>query len=601
VNLLIDARRGILLAALFCTCLCLAQTSDHKLSNQSDVTIRTTSRLVTVDVVVTENNRPVKGLTKDSFRILENGKEQEIKTFEEFSSSGGPQLSASVSAAGFSAGLPPHIYTNAVPTAGPPNVLLLDALNTPVQDQQYLHKQIVACLKEIPPGTRIAIFTLGTRLRMVQGFTTDIALLQAVIDGRRATPDSSVLLDQQSDLATPMDSSSNQNALDVLDQFQAEITAFRYDMRVQTTLDAMKQLAAFLSLLPGRKNVVWLSGSFPLTLSPDETANNPFLSQRVYTDQLQQISDAFAANRISVYPVDVRGILPPAMFSAQNASGGSSGAPMRRGARGGPPGMLRAQHQSLTTASAEHATMVELARDTGGRAFYETNGLKQAIASALDDGASYYTLTYAPVNKDFNSKFRKIEIKLQSGNFHLAYRHGYYARPVQIQEGKPADLLISPKDPAIQAGAPPATQILFKTRVLPASDPVMKLSQPRPGPAGIANPKGPVTRYFVDFFIAMDQIATETSSDHLYHSGMEVLAIAYDPDGKPLNLVDHPFELKLTAEDYSRLLHEGLPLHEEIDVPASGTYLRVAVHDLKANHLGSLEVPIGRDLHPKQP
>jgi hypothetical protein len=72
-------------------------------------------------------------------------------------------------------------------------------------------------------------------------------------------------------------------------------------------------------------------------------------------------------------------------------------------------------------------------------------------------------------------------------------------------------------------------------------------------------------------------------------------------EGKPLNLVDHPFELKLTAADYSRLLREGLPLHEEIDVPSSGTYLRVAVHDLKANHLGFLEVPIGRDLHPKQP
>jgi len=263
--------------------------------------------------------------------------------------------------------------------------------------------------------------------------------------------------------------------------------------------------------------------------------------------------------------------------------------------------MLRAQHQSLSTASAEHATLEELARGTGGRAFYETNGLRQAIATALDDGASYYTLTYYPVNKDFNGKFRKIEVKAQPGNFHLAYRHGYYARPAQIREGKPADLLISPKDPAIQAGAPPATQILFKTRVLPAGDPAVKNSHPRPGPAGMANLKGPVTRYFLDFFITMDQIAAETSSDHLYHSGMEVVAIDYDPDGKPLNLVDHPFELKLTAEDYSRLLHEGLPLHEEIDVPASGTYLRVAVHDLKADHLGSLEVPIGRDLRPKQP
>jgi hypothetical protein len=274
---------------------------------------------------------------------------------------------------------------------------------------------------------------------------------------------------------------------------------------------------------------------------------------------------------------------------------------MRRGAPGGPPGILRAQQQSLTMSGAEHAAMVELARETGGRAFYETNGLKQAISSTLDDGASYYTLTYAPVNKDFNGKFRRIEVKLKSGDYRLAYRRGYYATPVQLHENNLANSLLSPKEPSIQAGAPPATQILFKARVLPASAPALKSSHPRPASAGMANPKGPVTRYFVDFFISMNQIEAETSSDHLYHSGLELLAIAYDPEGKPLNLVDHPFELKLTAEDYSRLLREGLPLHEEIDVPSSGTYLRVAVHDLKANHLGSLEVTIGRDLHPKQP
>src|SRR5215813_14095981 len=48
-------------------------------------TIRSTTRLVTVDVVVTENGHTVPGLTKDAFRILENGKEQETRNFDEHS------------------------------------------------------------------------------------------------------------------------------------------------------------------------------------------------------------------------------------------------------------------------------------------------------------------------------------------------------------------------------------------------------------------------------------------------------------------------------------------------------------------------------------
>jgi VWFA-related protein len=586
------ARLTIVCLVTLCTSLCLAQQSNAPAQTPQDTpTIRTTTRLVTVDVVVTENGHTVQGLSKDAFRILENGKEQETRNFDEHAYAAGP--SAPVAQKG-AAALPAHVYSNAVAAVGPPNVLLLDALNTPVKDQQYLRQQMVAYLKEIPAGTRIAIFSLGTRLRMVQGFTSDIAVLLAALDARKAGVNNSVLLQQQSDLETPLDTSDDLTALDVLDQFQGEIIAVQYDLRIQTTLDAMKQLGAFLGALPGRKNIIWLSGSFPLSLQPDESASNPFISQRNYSKQLQQVSDAFTANRIAVYPVDVRGTLPPAMFDAAGSSLNSTAAPRRRAGRGAQP-LATAATQDFNQTDAEHSSMRQLAEETGGSAFYETNGLKQAIARAMEDGANYYTLTYTPQNKDFNGKFRRIEVKLTSGRYHLSYRRGYYAQPSVAPKIGDPDPLISPNHPAIQRGAPPAVEILFKARVLPADDPVLKGFQPKPGSAGLVAVKAPVTRYCLDYAVHMRDVNAEIGPDHLYHSALELVAIAYDPDGKPLNLVDHPFQFTLKPEEYEKLLHDGLNLREEIDVPQGEIYLRLAVHDLFTDQLGSLEVPIGTE------
>ncbi len=612
---------SIVCLAALCSSLCLAQqasaqqtvtqqTNAQQSSSPAEAqpatpTIRTNTRLVTVDVVVTENGHTVPGLSRDAFRILENGKEQETKNFDEHTYAAGPSAPAAQKAGApapvshkESPALPAHVYSNAVAASGPPNVLLLDALNTPVKDQQSLRRQMVAYLKEIPPGTRIAIFSLGTRLRMIQGFTSDIAVLLAAMDARKAGVNNSVLLQQQSDFATPMDDSDNSNALDVLDQFQGEIVAVQYDLRIQTTLDAMKQLGAFLGGLPGRKNIIWLSGSFPLSLQPDESADNPFISQRNYSKELQQISDAFTADRIAVYPVDVRGTLPPAMFDAAGSSLNSTAAPRRRG-RGAQP-IATAATQDFNQLDAEHSTMRQLAEETGGSAFYETNGLKQAIARAMEDGANYYTLTYSPQNKDFNGKFRRIEVKLTSGKYHLSYRRGYYAQPTVAAKMSDPDPLISPNHPAIQRGAPPAVEILFKARVLPADDPVLKGFQPKPGSAGLAAVKPPVTRYCLDYAVHMRDVNAEIGPDHLYHSALELVAIAYDPDGKPLNLVDHPFQFTLKPEEYEKLLHDGLNLREEIDVPQGEIYLRLAVHDLFNDQLGSLEVPIGVERRPRK-
>ena len=136
-------------------------------AQQATPTFRSSSRLVLVDVVVTDKaGQTVKGLKATDFTILEDGKPQPIRAFES-------HVWQKTAPSMQKINLPPNQYTNF--TEQQPNsavnVVLLDILNTPQQDQQYARKQMIEFLRELPPGQRIALFVLGTKLRMMQGFT----------------------------------------------------------------------------------------------------------------------------------------------------------------------------------------------------------------------------------------------------------------------------------------------------------------------------------------------------------------------------------------------------------------------------------------------
>jgi hypothetical protein len=106
--------------------------------------------------------------------------------------------------------LGPNVFTNYTvkPQNGPLNVLVLDALNTPVANQADVQRQMLEFVKTMPEGSRIAIFGLSTRLFMLQGFTADSALLKAALTGKKNLPKKSALL------ATPQDAQDQQDQLD---------------------------------------------------------------------------------------------------------------------------------------------------------------------------------------------------------------------------------------------------------------------------------------------------------------------------------------------------------------------------------------------------
>jgi len=578
--------------------------------------IRTASNLVVVDVVVSDDGKPVKGLERSAFHIFEDGREQSIKVFEQHNSADASQVQRLPV-------LPPYTYSNFPETTvtSAANVLLLDALNTPMKDQMYVRKQMAEYLRNIPAGTRIAIFTLASKLRIVQGFTSDRAPLLAALSDKRNAPGVSPLLPDPDDttltnLSTGMqDVGASAQATASLQQFQADEASFQLDLRVQFTLDALKQLAAYLGGIPGRKNLIWFSGSFPLSLDPDVSLSNEFSAVRNYDDQLKATSDLLTISRVAVYPVDARGLFTAPMFSAANqgtnysgvshatsstagasnpGTGAGGGAHSRNPANGNasdPNSFTRDNSKFFQTTAAEHATMQELALDTGGKAFFDTNGIKEALAKAIENGGNYYTLAYIPDDTKFDGKFRKIQVKLPEQNHQLAYRQGYFAdAPSAHSPNAP----LSPTAAAIQRGAPPSSQILFKVRVLPSDDDALKGLESQAGPAGVMADKlrGAVKRYWIDYATDLHQVSVIVGSDSLFRCSLEFAAIAYDRDGKILNVANRSFKLNLQPAQYSQIMQTGLPLHQELDLPVGEVYLRIAVHDLSTDRIGSVEIPL---------
>jgi VWFA-related protein len=414
-----------------------AKTATTTPTSQSEppAVFKSTAALVLVDVLVSNGQDAIHGIPRDQFRLLEDGKEQKLIALEEHSAVDPAALQKPPT-------LPPNIYSNIPQTSVPSavNVLLLDALNTPLADQAYVRQQMISYLKNIAPGTRIGIFTLASKLRMVQGVTSDSTPLLAALNGKTAIgkttlPNQSALLadlydtttSDMSDTLTQMGATSD--AIASIQQFEADYAAFQMDLRVRYTLDAFQALARYLRGIPGRKNLIWFSGSFPISLDPDVTLQSPFEAMRSYAPDVSETTAMLAASRVAVYPVDARGLFNDPQFSAQmpgsgNIASSGSGNMMGsggtgRGSRSRGSGSLggsataprntQSGPKFFQQTAAEHATMQQIAEETGGRAYYDTNGIKEAVAAAIQNGANYYTLAYTPADK-IDGRFHKFQI-----------------------------------------------------------------------------------------------------------------------------------------------------------------------------------------------
>jgi VWFA-related protein len=538
--------------------------------NTPATVLRTQAFTVLVDVVATRKGQAVLGLSQKQFHVLEDGHEQSIAFFEEHKP-GAPTVKHAT--------LPPNTYNNlpSEPPGSAVNVLLLDALNTPLGNQMEVRRQMVQYMETIRPGTMMAIFTLTSRLRMVQGFTSDVSVLTAALKGANANPKQSTALDAPNGSAFDSAISNLQMmsgagaAVAAMQNFQSANDSFQTDQRATLTLEALQQLGRYLSAVPGRKNLIWFSGSFPISVDPTDITN-PAAGSRNYQLQVRDTADILTAARVAVYPMDAAGLATLAAFDVGNDGLGDG--PKDPSVRG-------------------RFTMEELAQRTGGIALYNNNSFAAGIALAIDNGSSYYTIGYAPADKNFHGQFRKLKVRIDDCDCELEYRSGYYADPPD----KPSVVGLPPASVMTTAtlhGAPPSTQILFQARVLPETDPLMKDVHLPAQPIGAmtGEMKKPFTRYITDIVVDPRTMTFGAAADGAHEDAIEFTLVAYDGVGKRVNYVDRTTRIALSASQYGQIMASGLPVRLAMELPRGNDFLVIAVHDMNSAKVGSIEIPL---------
>lgn len=556
-------------------------------------TFQANANLVLVDVVVRDHGHPVLGLQQSDFEVLQDGKPQAITVFEE-------HKATDVQESPKPPALPPHVYSDfpqdRITSAA--NVLLLDALNTPQNDQTFARAQMLQYLRTLPAGTQIAVFTLASRLRMVSGFTTDVASVEEALNPKNNPAQPSILLPSSSDVAAEKQIGESisggipeGDAIPEMDHevsdFQRDRQAFQHDQRMDITLAAFSQLARYLSAIPGRKNLIWVSGGLSGALDPDLSRMSAAQATR-FGPAIRVVNSELTRARVAVYPVDAR-----AQMALPDSNLANATAPVESGTN---RDLQAAEGEGMQNDIAapqqwgdSQQEMKRVAADTGGAAFFNTNAVGKAVETAIADGENYYTLGYAPQRAAGDGAFHRIEVRTNGKKYELAYRRGYFAVDPG-QSGQPTPML-SPIAQAMEPGVPPLSQLIFEARVLPAGDPELRGLEPSPGPAGKpAQPlEPPVTRYFVDYSIDPHRLALRDLPDGRRQVELEVTQAVYGPGGKRLNFTDAGLEFNLTPAQIAHDMQSGVRARQEIDVPSGPVWMRLGVRDATSGRIGTLE------------
>jgi hypothetical protein len=318
--------------------------------------------------------------------------------------------------------------------------------------------------------------------------------------------------------------------------------------RVMGTLKAIEFIANSVADLPGRKNLIWVSGGFPNEINL-MNFKDPTRIQQDFTPAIAECIRALNNANLAIYPVDSRGLMVDKRFDASNQK------------------IDLRPNMKAPIGSNNQGTMNDLASATGGRAYYNTNDLKKAITEAVDDSRVVYTLGFYPTDEAFDGKFHKLEVKVpdQSG-LSLHYRKGYTDSPTAPINSQTAmtemrDAVFSPLD---------STAVGITV-------------------AAKSDPKNP-TQLNMAIQVEPKGISLEPQGDR-WVGRLDILVIQKNDQGQQFDGIDDTVSLNLTRENYDKVIKGGFVMRKTLAMNAQAKMVRIIVRDAPSGTLGSVTIP----------
>jgi VWFA-related protein len=346
----------------------------------------------------------VRELKRNDFSIYENGKQQQISTFD-FES---VEMAAPLNETTIS-GLAAGVNTNGAKAAVVARteelrnhrliVMFFDLTSMQPED---LDRSVAAAKDflrtKMQAADLVALVSLGDTLKVDQDFTSDKNALINEVGIYNGTEGQGFALG----------ATANTNQVEDTTGYTPDESEYN-DLNTDRELFALRAVSKSLEKITEKKSLLYFSGG----IQRDGIENQASLRAAV--------NAAVRAN-LAIYSVDTRGL--QAVTSTGDASTGSL-----RGTGTFSGGAL------LNNMSANFATqevMTTLSTDTGGKAFLDSNDFAPAFAQVQRDTSAYYAIGFQSSNPARDGRYRKLTIKINRPGVKLEYRPGYYA-PADFQ------------------------------------------------------------------------------------------------------------------------------------------------------------------------
>ena len=535
--------RPIALATVLavCTALLAAQTQQsNQKPDQSSFTLKVNSDLVLTNVVVRDRKtgEVVRGLTQKDFTVLENGKAQQISSFDfESVDQATPLDEATIS------GKTGQSIFNAKNGVAHPEelrnrrliVMFFDLTSMQPED---IERSVDAARdyinKKMQPADLISVVSLQDTLSLDQDFTQNKQLLLNAVNAYSAGAGQGF----------QSGATSTTNQTEDTTSFTADESEYN-DLNTDRELFAISSLSKSLAYINEKKSMLYFSGG----IQRDGIENQASLRAA--------INSAVRAN-LSIYSVDTRGL--QAISPLGDASTGSlRGANSYNGA---------ALQNNFDSNFNTQEVMATLSSDTGGKSFFDSNDFSPAFERVQRDTSAYYVIGFRSSDTRKDGRYRRLSIKINRSDVKMEFRPGYYA-PADYQHSNREDRERQLEDEL--ASDLPATDVAVYLEALYF--------------------RSDETHYFVPVSIVVpgSQIPFVKGGDR-DKATLDIIGEVKDPAGHMIGQARET--VKLSIDQAQQVRQKNVQYSTGFNLPIGKFHLKFVVRENETGRMGSFEADI---------
>jgi VWFA-related protein len=578
----------------FLTILILSLTAAVQAPSET-TTLKSRADLVLVPVVVHDKaGKHVSGLTAENFVLEDNGAREKIASLEEVMADKSvpgppPELAADVKRG--------VIFTNQLANPNQAKELLIfviDLVNAPFVDTEVGRRAMLGFIaSHMNPNSTMALVSIESgQVRLLHSFTTSPTVLTSALQKVTAVANAPAT---QTETQAAIEAARNQQTSFTAGQLLAtasgpQVTSLllaqfisaaqgnasqaflaqalaRRDQNIASALESLRQVATWVSGVPGRKVLVWLTGDIPFV-----TGQGPISLGRLGAEQYERTMKALADANVAVYPVDVRGVVPQTMYvrgyvdpewqqkqtlnEAQDSS--STGIAARSAAL----------QRGVVHTEYGHDAMNYFANLTGGRAYYNHNDIQRVLDDASDDSTRYYMLSYYLDRSKVKPGWHKLKVKVERDGVTVRARNGYFV-PKPSEEGSPS---VRQQDESTALTSP------FEYTALPVNLKWMDTAA-----------QGDKRKVRFEVFVPP---SSELVGGERNALDLDVIATAFDGTRSIAGQSSKAIKSQLKPQALEQVTKFGVTYISDLDVKPGDYVVRLVVRDNLSGRMGSITAPL---------